>query len=70
MGATVKNGHNWVIPESPEKLAVEEEQIVKRNLSVMYHGISCRIELSKATVKEISSKVEIYNDKYRMIHER
>ena len=27
-----KNGHNWIIPESPEKLAVEEEQIVKRNL--------------------------------------
>ena len=44
--------------KSSEKLAVEEEQIVKRNLSVMYHGISCRIELSKATVKEISSEVE------------
>ena len=40
-----RNGLNWIIPESPEKLAVEEELIVNRNLSVMYHGVSCRIEL-------------------------
>ena len=53
-----KKGHNWIIPDEPEKLNVDEEQIVARDISVIYHGVSCRIELSKATAKEISDNVE------------
>ena len=43
--------------KSSEKLAVEEEQIFERNLSV--HGILCIIKLSKDTVNEISRKVVV-----------
>lgn len=53
-----KKGPNWIIPEEPEKLNVDSDQIVARSISVIYHGVSCRIELSKAKAKEISDSVE------------
>ena len=55
---TDKNGQKWVIPDDAEVLQVDEDQIVVRNISVMYHGVSCRIELSKATTKEITDCVD------------
>ena len=55
---TDKKGLSWIIPDEPEKLDVEDDQIVARDISVIYHGVSCRIELSKATAKHISDRVE------------
>ena len=50
---TDKAGQKWVIPDNPENLVVEKDQIVLTNINVMYFGVSCRVELSKATAKEI-----------------
>ena len=53
-----RKGQNLILPENPEKLNVIEDQIIARNISVIYHGVSCRIELIKATLNEISMKVK------------
>ena len=56
---TDKNGYNWVILVNPEVLEIEEEQILLRNISVMYYGVSCRIELSKKTVNDIMGQIDV-----------
>ena len=35
-----KKGLNWVIPDEHEKLNVDDDQIVARNLNGIYHGMS------------------------------
>ena len=47
-----------MIPADAEVLQVDKDQIIARNISVMYHGLSCRIELSKAITKEIADSVD------------
>ena len=51
---TDKNGQKWILPDDPEIRSVEKDQILLRNINVMYYGVSCRIEISKAVTKEIS----------------
>ena len=53
-----KKGLNWIIPDEPEKLNVDNDQIVARDICVIYHGVSCRIEISKAAAKDISDSLE------------
>ena len=52
-----KHGLHWCIPEKEDIWSIEEEQILLRDLNVIYHG-ACfnRIEISKAIVREISVK--------------
>ena len=53
-----KLGVNWIIPDDPEKLDIEHDQVLARDLPVIYHGVSCRIEISKALAKEITDTME------------
>ena len=53
-----KIGVNWIIPDDPEKLDVDNEQVLASDLPVIYHGVSCRIEISKAVAKDITDKVQ------------
>ena len=46
-----KKGLNWIIPDEPEKLNVDNDQFVACDICVIYHGVSCHIELSKAVAK-------------------
>ena len=56
---TDRNGQHWYVPGKAEIWKVDEEQIIAQNLSVIYHGTMFnRIELSKATTKEICDSVE------------
>lgn len=51
---TDKQGQHWYIPEEIDVWKVDADQIIARNIDVIYHGASLnRVELSKATVKEI-----------------
>ena len=53
-----KTGQHWYIPGEIGAWTVNEDQIIACNINVIYHGASLnRIELSKATVKEISDIV-------------
>ena len=36
---------------------VDKDQILLRNISVMYYGLSCRIEISKVVMGEIKDLV-------------
>ena len=54
---TDKQGLKWILPENPELRIVDMDQILVKNISVMYYGVSCRIEISKAILSEINSKV-------------
>ena len=49
-----KDGQKWMLPENPERLLVEKSQILLSSINVMYFGISCRIELNRATTKQIN----------------
>ena len=55
---TDKIGLKWVLPENPEILSVDHDQILLKSVNVMYYGLSCRIEISKATANEIMKCVE------------
>ena len=56
---TDRNGQHWYVPDKAEIWKVDEEQIIAQNLSVIYHGTMFnRIELSKATTKELCDRVE------------
>ena len=58
MKRTDKQGLKWIVPENPENRPVEMDQILLRNISVIYHGISCRIEISKATPNDFKKRVK------------
>ena len=47
-----------MIPEEPERLNVADDQIIAKILNVIYHGMSWRVEISKADAKNISDSVE------------
>ena len=49
---------NWIIPDDPEKLDIEHDQVLAHDLPVIYNGVSCRIEISKALAKEITDTME------------
>ena len=36
---------NWIIPDDPEKLDIGHDQVLTRDLPVIYHGVSCHLEL-------------------------
>ena len=54
---TDKQGMKWILPENPETRPVDKDQILLRNISVMYYGLSCRIEISKVVMGEIKDLV-------------
>ena len=47
----LKQTDKWVIPDNQEIILVDEDQILDRNISVIYYGILCRIEISKKQTK-------------------
>ena len=52
-----KQGMKWLLPDNPETRPVDHDQILLRNISVMYYGLSCRIEISKVVTGEIQDLV-------------
>ena len=54
---TDKVGQKWLLPDNPENLLVDKDQIIVRDISVMYFGVSCRVEISKAMTKEINERL-------------
>ena len=58
MKRTDKQGLKWIVPENPENRPVEMDQTLLRNIIVMYYGVSCRIEIRKATLNDIKKRVK------------
>ena len=54
---TDKVGQKWLLPDDPENLDVDKDQIIMTDVNVMYFGVSCRVEISKAMTKEINKRV-------------
>ena len=56
---TDKKGQHWNILEESDIWAVNDNQIIARNIDVIYHGASLnRIEISKAIVKSVTESVQ------------
>ena len=54
---TDKVGQKWLLPDDPENLDVDKDQIIMTDVNVMYFGVLCRVEISKAMTKEINKRV-------------
>ena len=54
---TDKQGLKWILPENPETQTVEMDQILVENINVIFYGVSCRVEISKAVLKDIISSL-------------